>query len=123
MKSQTLNKVVLGLFVTCGMGLTASFQAKAEEEKQRHCLNISQIDRIEVVDNQTLVFHMHGDTDYINHLPYRCHGLKNNALLHETSLNSYCDLDVISAIDTTIGMRLSSCPLGKFEPYVPLKGE
>ena len=87
------------------------------EPVTRHCLPMSQIDRIEVVDDQTLIFHMHSKTDYINHLPYKCHGLKHNALLHETSLNSYCDLDIISVVDTSIGMRMGSCPLGKFEPY------
>ncbi|MEQ8801661.1 MAG: hypothetical protein RLP45_06455, partial [Haliea sp.] len=77
----------------------------------------NQIDRIEVVDDQTMIFHMHGDKKYINNLPYRCHGLKNNSFIHETSLNSYCDLDIISVLDVGLGMRLGSCPLGDFSPY------
>ncbi|QIB66452.1 hypothetical protein [Kineobactrum salinum] len=98
---------------------TATAQAAADSEKprDRRCLSISRIDRIETVDNQTLIFHMHGDEKYINHLPYRCSGLKHNSFLHETSLNSYCDLDIISVVDTSLGMRLGSCPLGPFEPY------
>jgi hypothetical protein len=92
-------------------------QATDGEAPNRHCLSISRIDRIEKVDDQTLIFHMHGNKKYINHLPYRCGGLKRNSFLHETSLNSYCDLDTISVIDTSLGMRLGSCPLGPFEPY------
>lgn len=91
--------------------------AERSEERERRCLSISRIDRIEKVDDQTLVFHMHGNEKYINHLPYRCHGLKHNSFLHETSLNSYCDLDIISVVDTSLGMRLGSCPLGPFEAY------
>lgn len=62
---------------------------------------------------------MHGDEKYINHLPYRCSGLKRNSFLHETSPNSYCDLDIISVIDASLGMRLGSCPLGPLPGRIP----
>lgn len=86
-----------------------------EAAETRNCLPMSQIRRIETVDDQTLLFHMHGDRKYVNHLPYRCPGLKQNSFVHETSMNSYCDLDIISVVDLTIGMRMGSCPLGEFE--------
>lgn len=89
--------------------------SQPEEAETRNCLPISHIRRIETVDNQTLVFHMRGKDKYVNHLPYRCSGLKRNSFIHETSLNSYCDLDIISVVDLRIGMRMGSCPLGKFE--------
>mgnify|MGYP006427511335 CR=1 FL=1 len=91
---------------------------RVEEPKAaetRNCLPMSQIRRIETVDDQTLLFHMHGDRKYVNRLPYRCPGLEQNSFVHETSLNSYCDLDIISVVDLTIGMRMGSCPLGEFE--------
>ncbi|PLW82048.1 hypothetical protein CWI75_13275 [Kineobactrum sediminis] len=107
--------IVMTLWI---LGSSVAFgQNDKNDPETRQCLPMSHIDRIEVVDDQTLIFHMHGKTDYINHLPYKCHGLKHNAILHETSLNSYCSLDIISVVDTTIGMRMGSCPLGKFEPY------
>jgi hypothetical protein len=101
--------------------LVAAFSAMADqrEEPPRHCIPIHQIDRIEVVDDQTLLFHLHGHRTYINILPYRCSGLKHNAFLHETSLASYCDLDVISVLNVSLGMRMGSCPLGKFQVYEP----
>lgn len=85
-----------------------------EEEPTRNCLPMSHIDRIEVVDNSTMIFHMTGDKQYVNNLRYRCPGLKRNAFIHETSINQYCDLDTITVYDTTIGMRLGACPLGEF---------
>lgn len=86
-----------------------------ESAETRHCLPMSHIRRIETVDDRTLIFHMHGKDKYVNHLPYRCPGLKRNSFIHETSLNSYCDLDIISVVDLRVGMRMGSCPLGKFE--------
>lgn len=86
-------------------------------DRSRHCLSLSQIKRIEIIDDQTLKFHMRGGgPDYLNHLPYRCPGLKHRgAFMHATSTSNYCDLDIITQIDTSIGMRLGSCPLGNFE--------
>ena len=84
--------------------------------RERHCLWMPQLNRVEIVDDFTLVFHMSGGKRYVNILPYRCSGLKRRGtFLHETATNNYCDLDTITVIDTSTGMRLNSCPLGKFE--------
>lgn len=121
-----MRKSVAATIIAGGLAAAMAVMAQAQDDSQqaaggearnRHCLSISRIDRIEKVNDQTLIFHMHGDEKYINHLPYRCSGLKRNTFLHETSMNSYCDLDTISIIDTSLGMRLGSCPLGPFEPY------
>lgn len=81
----------------------------------RNCLPISQIRRIETVDDQTLLFHMRGSKKYVNHLPQTCHGLKRNSFIHRTPMNSYCNMDIITVIDMFTGMQFGSCPLGKFE--------
>ncbi|MAT49819.1 MAG: hypothetical protein CMK32_01365 [Porticoccaceae bacterium] len=115
-------KSTLALLTAVGLTLgtmPALADDHANAEKKRNCLSISRIDRIEVVDDNTLLFHMHGKEKYINKLPYRCAGLKSRGtFLHETSLQSYCDLDTITVIDPSLGMRLGSCPLGEFTPYV-----
>lgn len=99
---------------------TSEERASEEESTQtsdRRCLGINQIRRIEIIDDSTIHFHMRGGQhDYINHLPHRCPGLKSRGtFMHSTSTNNYCDLDTISVIDTHLGMRLASCPLGRFE--------
>lgn len=89
----------------------------AAESGDRRCLPISHIRNVEIVDDNTLYFHMRGGQhDYINHLPHRCAGLKSRGtFMHSTSTNNYCDLDMITVVDTSLGMRLGSCPLGRFE--------
>lgn len=91
--------------------------SESAQSSDRRCLGINQIRRIEIVDDSTVHFHMHGGgPDYINHLPHRCPGLKSRGtFMHSTSTNNYCDLDTITVIDTNLGMRLASCPLGRFE--------
>lgn len=86
-----------------------------EPSETRTCLPISQIRRIETVDDQTLLFHMRGSKKYVNHLPRTCHGLKRNSFIHRTPMNSYCNMDIITVIDMFTGMQFGSCPLGKFE--------
>lgn len=87
------------------------------EAGDRRCLPISHIRRIEIIDDNTLHFHMRGDQhDYLNRLPHRCSGLKSHGtFMHSTSTSNYCDLDTITVLDTSLGMRLGSCPLGRFE--------
>lgn len=100
---------------------SASFADQAGDNRadsdERRCLSISHIRRIEILDDSTLYFHMRGGQfDYLNHLPHRCPGLKSHGtFMHSTSTSNYCDLDVITVVDTSLGMRLASCPLGRFE--------
>lgn len=81
----------------------------------RDCLPISQIRRIQTVDDNTLLFHMRGSAKYVNHLPQTCHGLKRHSFVHRTPMNSYCSMDIITVVDMMSGMQLGSCALGKFE--------
>jgi len=109
------------LLVLSPVALAASAGVYAEESESasdRRCIPISHIRRIEVVDDQTLLFHTRGMANYLNRLPHPCRGLKSRGtFMHSTSTNNYCDLDVITQIDTSLGMRLGSCPLGRFEAY------
>lgn len=89
--------------------------APPETGETRTCLPLSQIRRIQTVDDQTLLFHMRGRTKYVNHLAQTCNGLKRNSFIHRTPMNSYCSMDIITVADMISGMQLGSCPLGKFE--------
>lgn len=115
-------KRLLSLLGIVLSGCVLALPATADEhgQKTRDCLPMTQIDRIEVVDDRTLLFHMHGDDHYVNKLPYRCPGLETEPFIHETSLNQYCDLDTITVYNASVGMRMGSCPLGEFEPYTKM---
>jgi hypothetical protein len=78
------------------------------------CLPLNSIKKMEIVDDQTILFHMRGGDVWINRLPHRCPGLRRNTpIKYRTSLNRLCDLDIITVLD--FDMRPgASCGLGKF---------
>jgi hypothetical protein len=123
-RQSTTILAMVGLLVISALSAPAAVagehKGEKKQERERHCLSIARVNRIEVVDDQTMLFHMNGGKKYINKLPYKCHGLKHNAFIHETSIQSYCDLDTITVYDASLGMRLGACPLGEFEPYEEL---
>ena len=95
----------------------ASASAKPETTD---CIDLIRIDRSEVVDDQTILFHMKGGKVWKNTLPYKCPRLGfEKAFSHKTSINRLCSVDIITVLDTTARMPGASCGLGKFEAYTP----
>ena len=85
------------------------------------CISLARIDRVNVLDNQSIEFHMRGGESYINILPHSCPGLRRNQpFMYRTSLNQLCDLDIITVLDQGgFGLRpMGSCGLGRFEPLI-----
>ncbi len=106
------------LIVLTSLPMTAAVaESDSVDAPERRCLSITRIRNIDIVDDRTLYFHMRGgEYDYVNRMPHRCIGLHSRGtFMHSTSTNNYCDLDMITVIDTSLGMRLGSCPLGRFE--------
>lgn len=83
-------------------------------EKGPDCLALQRIDRTEILDDSTILFHMKGKTTYISQLPYRCHGLKfERGFAYSTSIANICgNVDTI-----TVLRRGNSCALGPFYEY------
>ncbi len=81
-------------------------------------LPINRIDRIDVVDRQTLLFYLNNNDVYVNRLPKPCIGLnKHSAVLYKTSQPRLSSLDIITVLrsggsDMEPG---ASCGLGQFE--------
>jgi len=87
---------------------------EAGSETSVSCISISRIRNIEVVDDQTILFHMAGNKTWVNRLPFPLHGLKFEGGIHyETSLTRLCDKDII----TVIRRPGTTGPLGLFTPY------
>ena len=82
------------------------------------CLRLSAIKRLEIIDDQTILFHMRGGEYWINKLPHRCPGLsRHRPIKYKTSLNRLCDLDMITVMNS-FGSGLqpgATCGLGKFQ--------
>ena len=84
------------------------------------CIDLIRIDRSEVLDDQTILFHMKGGKIWRNRLPYRCPQLGfEKAFSHRTSINRLCSVDTITVLNTTARMPGATCGLGEFEAYTP----
>lgn len=107
---------------TAGNSGAQSAPAAAEGSKPEttDCIDLIRIDRSEVVDDQTILFHMKGGKIWKNTLPYKCPRLGfEKAFSHKTSINRLCSVDIITVLDTSARMPGASCGLGKFEAYTP----
>lgn len=126
----------IAVATTFVLALSGAFAATAAEDKSDNdapeadpleellgdsedCVYLNRIDRTEVIDPQTVVFHMNGGEVYANRLPHRCPGLRHNkAIMYKTSLSKLCKVDVITVVED-MGFGLSqgaSCGLGSFVP-------
>ena len=88
-------------------------------DEPRDCINLREIDRTRVPDEDTILFFMRDGDVYRNDLPNRCPDLDfDERFMYRVSLNRLCDSDVITVIDD-VGfgfMPGASCGLGKFRP-------
>lgn len=97
-----------------GMALAEEHNSDAE-----HCISLNRIDTSEVIDDQTIVFHMLGNKAYVNRLPHKCPGLDfEEAFMYRTSIGQLCDLDIVTVlVDAGFGFQSgASCGLGMFHP-------
>lgn len=85
----------------------------------RDCVSLAGLDRTRVVNDDTILFYMKGNTVYANTLPRTCRGLKRtDALSYSTSLSSLCNVDIISGLRRSAGTFYPAvrCGLGMFVP-------
>jgi hypothetical protein len=93
---------------------SAQDTARAEE-----CISLMQLDHVDVVDDQTILFCMKGKGVYRNSLPSKCPGLLfEDQFMYRVTLNQLCNIDVITVLHRA-GFGLTegpSCRIGRFEP-------
>ncbi len=89
------------------------------------CINFRNIRGTQVIDDQTIDFHVTGNKVYRNTLPNRCPQLGfQRAFAYQTSISQLCSMDVITVIVPGSGpMTGASCGLGKFTPIKPAAGK
>lgn len=106
-----------------GSGPPAFAQDESQEEDRDmddvHCVRVNDIDDIDVVDSDTLVFRMRGGAVYQNELPHRCPGLRSNStLMYRSSVGRLCSVDIVTVLENW-GFGFApgaSCGLGMFQP-------
>ncbi len=100
--------------------LAAGFAGAAVENEEpkvsvdsKRCIRPSQIQELDVVDDQTILFRMRGNKVYRNRLPHKCPLMNiEDAISYETSRNRLCSVDMVRIPRS--GLR---CGLGVFELY------
>lgn len=105
--------------------------AQSDEDGERRCLRLNVIDRTEIIDDQTIAFHMRNDDIYLNRLRRTCNGLdRNRPFSYSARTGQLCASDSINVLEyTAFGLqRGMSCSLGRFQPIdedvlAVLKGE
>ncbi len=97
----------------------ATPSADPGSEKVQRCLQLSRLDRTEVLNDHQILFQTQGHKSYVNTLPYPCPGMRRDStLMFRTSIDLVCDVDVVTIVDQ-LGWGLqprASCGLGKFDP-------
>lgn len=86
------------------------------DENTVRCVNLRMVRRTEIVDDKNILFYMRGGDVYHNILPRACNGLeRENRFSYKTSMNRLCNLDTITVMYNSPGMRQgNSCGLGYF---------
>jgi hypothetical protein len=115
---------VLFFLIGTGSAGPSLAQEDAAEQEERdpaaeHCVRINDIDDIEIVDADTLIFRLRGNTVYRNDLPHRCAGLRrNDTLMYRSSVGRLCSVDIVTVLeDWGFGFAPgASCGLGMFHP-------
>lgn len=113
-----------GILLTFGLGHPALAQdgdavAPAEGGPER-CITLNRVQRTEVIDDRTLIFHMRGgDEIYLNYLERECPGLKREGrFMYSPTGNRLCNVDNITVLEQW-GFGLTrgfTCSLGDFHP-------
>lgn len=90
----------------------------AFDRTPQSCIPASRIDRTEVIDDNTILFHMRGrDQAYANYLPERCPNLgREERFSYQLRSRQLCDITLITVIED-IGFGPGfTCRLGEFHP-------
>jgi hypothetical protein len=89
------------------------------------CIYTNRIKRTKVIDAQTVLFEMNGDTYLTNMLDRACPGLGREKRFMHATYGRLCDIDTITVLEQW-GSSLSqgfTCQLGPFYPITELEAE
>jgi hypothetical protein len=118
---RTILTSLAALFVTsaCAIADRHADEETLLPEGVENCLHLSTVDRIEILDEQHIVFFMYDGRIYNNHLSRKCPGLRrNDSIMYRTTLNQLCNIDMFTILENIGGgfMPGANCSFGKFYP-------
>jgi len=85
------------------------------------CIVASRIDRTEVIDDNTIIFHMRGRNQaYANYLPRRCPNLaREDRFTYQRRSGQLCDDTTITVLELYAPGLGFTCQIGQFHPVTP----
>jgi hypothetical protein len=96
------------------------------DREPKRCILAYRIDRTEVINDRTILFHMTGNQIYLNELTEDCRRLdRSKRFSYTLRTNQLCDVDFITVIEG-FGSSLRqgvSCGLGMFYPITEEEAE
>jgi hypothetical protein len=114
-------KTLLVVFVALVPWL-AQPAAAADEDPDAaapRCVDLMRIDRVDIVDDQNLLFYMKDGTIYHNRMTHACPGLRREGtFMYSVPMRRLCNVDLITVLENHgFGFaRGASCGLGDFKP-------
>jgi hypothetical protein len=111
--------------LTLILGIGAAGAALAQDDVEErdmeagHCVRVDDVDDIDIVDADTLIFRMRGGEVYRNDLPHECPGMRSrDTLMYRSSVGKLCSVDIVTVLeDWGFGFAPGvSCGLGMFHP-------
>jgi hypothetical protein len=88
-------------------------------DRPQRCISLLNLDRTDVVDNRTILFHMRNGRIYLNHLSRDCPGLeREKRFMYSPTSTQLCEVDGVTVIEKWgFGFtRGFTCSLGEFHP-------
>jgi hypothetical protein len=98
--------------------ILANSLTESDYGKEERCLQLSDYQKIRVLDKRHLLFEGRGDKVWLNKLRIDCPGLRRNAVLQlEVRNTSVCNLDSVTSIEVRrlfVDKVSATCSLGPF---------
>lgn len=112
-------KLALTRVCSCAICSLALYGARAQSgSSEVDCIPLDRVDRTEVLDDRSIVFHMRGRDAYLNQLERECPGLdREKRFMYEVRNAQLCNVDTISVLENWgVGVaRGFTCQLGPFQ--------
>ncbi len=107
------------LLVDAGVALAADGDDAGIDRTPKDCLALPRVRSTDVIDDETILFVLRGNSMYLNHLPRKCPGLaRQNRFMYQTTSARLCSIDTITVLEQWAA-RLTpgfTCRLGQFHP-------
>jgi hypothetical protein len=119
MKAILISLVTLQMISACAITDQHEEDVAELPEGVENCVYLPLVDRIEILDEQHILFVMRDGKLYNNHLSRKCPGLRrNDTIMYRTALNQLCNIDMFTVLENVGGgfMPGASCSFGKFYP-------